>query len=188
MRSRPSLVVAISLTLASVALASDEAHHHAAGIPWTTLILSAINLSIFIWILARFVMPTVRVWVHDRRNQVVRALEEAAAAKAEALRVRVQWEERLAGFERAVEEMRAQARRDAERERERLLEAARKAAAAIRRDAERAAAYEIRRTQEQLRAELVRQALRAAEDAVRMHWSAADQQGCVSEFLKQVQQ
>ena len=84
--------------------------------------------------------------------------------------------------------MRAQARQDAERERERILAAARKTAETIRRDAERAAAYEVRRTQELLRAELVRQALRARRRRKPARsWTAADQERFIADFLKQVQ-
>jgi F-type H+-transporting ATPase subunit b len=171
------------------ALASEEAHgHEAGGIPWGSLLFSAINLAIFIWVLARFVMPAVRQWVHQRRDQIVNDLADAAAAKAAAERLRAEWEARLADLERTTAELRAQAQQDAERERERILAAARAAADAIRKDAERAAAYEIRRTQQQLRAELVRQAVSLAEDATRAQWTAADQQRFIADFLKQVGQ
>lgn len=179
--------VAAAALAARVAIASEEGHPHEGGIPFATLTFSTINLAIFVWILARFVMPTVRAWVRERRDRVVRTMEEAAAAKAAALQLRAEWEARLAEFTHAVEELCAQARRDAEHERDRILEAARKAADAIRRDAERAAAYEVRRTQEEVRGELVRQALQAAEDTLRKEWSAADQQSFLAEFLKQVQ-
>ena len=114
-------------------------------------------------------------------------LEAAATAKAEALQLKAEWEARLARLDQTIEEMRAQARQDAERERERILAAARKTAETIRRDAERAAAYEVRRTQELLRAELVRQALHAAEAQARSSWTAADQERFIADFLKQVQ-
>jgi len=170
------------------ALASEEAHHHETGIPWGTLALSTINLLIFLWVLARYVMPSVRTWVSERQSRVVKELEEAATAKAEALRLKAEWEARLAGLDRTIEEMRTQARQDAERERDRIVATAHKTAETIRRDAERAAAYEVRRTQEQLRAELVRQALRAAEEQARVRWTAADQERFVAEFLTRVRQ
>ena len=113
---------------------------------------------------------------------------DAAIAKAAAERLRAEWEARLADLERTTAELRAQAQQDAERERERILAAAHAAADAIRRDAERSAAYEIRRTQQQLRAELVRQAISLAEDATRAQWTAADQQRFIADFLKQVGQ
>jgi len=185
-----ALVLAASLlTIPVVALASEEghaAHPHAAGSQFWPLFYASINLLIFLWVLARFALPAVRSFVRNRRKLVVDALEAAAAAKAEAVKLQAEWESRLAQFERSVQEMRQQGRRDAERERERVLAAAHKAAEAIRKDAELAAAYELRRTQELLRAGLVQQALQLAEDAARSRLTTEDQQRFVAEFLKQV--
>jgi len=178
------------LLLAGVAVASEEAHGahgHEGGIPFGTLLLSAANLLIFLWVLNRFMMPAIRTWVADRRKRVVEALEQAATAKAAAERLRAEWQVRLGELDRTAAEMREQARRDAERERDRILAAAQHLADTIRRDAERTAAYETRRIQDQLRAELVRAAVQLAEDRTRADWTAADQQRFVAEFLKQVQ-
>ena len=190
MKRAPTGLALAAILFASSALAEEAAHAHAhetASSPLGPLLFSTINLAIFLWVLARYVLPPVREWVHHRRTHVVQALEEAAAAKAEALRLREQWEQRLAQFSRAMEEMQAQARQDAERERAHILEAARKTAEAIRRDAELAAAYEVRRTQELVRADLVRQAVRLAEEAARTQLTADDHQRFVAEFLKQVE-
>ena len=188
MSGRRSSLMLVSTLLASVAAASEESGAHGGESPVPALLFSTINLAIFLAVLGRYVYPPVRDWVRERRTRVLHALQEAAAAKAEAEKLRAQWELRLAEVERTIEELRTQARRDAERERERILEAARKTAEKIRRDAERAAAYEVRRTQQQLRAELVRQAIRLAEESARAQWSAADQQRFVAEFIKQVGQ
>ncbi len=191
MKRRVSALAVAFLPLAAcIAVAGEEAHGpgHDGGIPFGSLLFSTVNLCIFLWVLARFALPTVRTLVKDRRAGVVKELEDAAAAKAEAERLRTEWEARLADLQGTTAEMRAQAQRDAERERERSLAAARAAAETIRRDAERAAAYELRRTQEQLRTELVRQAVRLAEESTRAQWSAADQQRFVADFLKQVGQ
>ena len=186
MMRRLPMAIMITTLLARVALASEDAHHHEAGIPWSTLAFSTINLLIFLWVLGRYVMPAVRNWVRERRTRVIGDLKAAATAKAEALQLKAEWEARLAHLDQTVEEMRAQARQDAERERERILAAARKTAETIRRDAERAAAYEVRRTQEQVRAELVRQALRSAEAQARSRWTPADQERFIADFLKRV--
>ena len=184
---RVVLSLAALTVAAQQALASEEANAHAPhAVPWGSLLFSAINLGIFVWLLARFVMPAVRGWVGERRDQVINDLNEAAAAKAEAARLKAEWEARLATLEGTIAELRAQAQRDAEQERDRILAAARAAADAIRKDAERAAAYEVRRTQQQLRAELVQQAVRLAEETTRARWSAADQQRFIADFLKQV--
>lgn len=190
MRAPVTTLAAAAFALhAQLALASEQSHGHEPGvIPWSSLLFSAINLAIFVWALARFVMPAVRQWVRDRRDLVVNDLRDAAAAKVEAERLKAEWEARLADLQHSTAELRAQAQRDTERERERILAAARAAADAIRKDAERAAAYELRRTQAQLRAELVRQAVSLAEEATRAQWTAADQQRFIADFLKQVGQ
>ena len=190
MRAPVTTLAAAAFALqAPLALASEPSHGHEPGvIPWSSLLFSAINLAIFVWLLARFVMPAVRQWVRDRRDLVVNDLRDAAAATVEAERLKAEWEARLAALQDTTAELRAQAQRDAERERERILAAARAAADAIRKDAERAAAYELRRTQAQLRAELVRQAISLAEEATRAQWTAADQQRFITDFLKQVGQ
>jgi F-type H+-transporting ATPase subunit b len=186
-RWRPTVALASLGVTPALAMAEEAAHEHAATPEWQLLLYATINLAIFVWILARFALPSVRTWVRERRVQVVNALQEAAAAKAEAEKLRAECEARLAQIDATIAELRAQARRDAERERERILAAAHKTAETIRKDAERAAAYEVRRIREQLRAELVHQAVRIAEEATRTRWSPDDQRRFVAEFLREVQ-
>lgn len=181
----PFLVAAV--TVASIALASEEAHGGGHEASLADLLLPTINFVLFLWLIARFVMPGVRKAVRDRRDTIVAALEEAERAKAAAERLRQEWQERLAQLEHTAAEIRGKAVADAERERDRILAAAQKTAESIRRDAERAAAYEVRRTQQLLRAELVKRALGLAESQTRTKWSATDQQGSIDDFLKQVQ-
>lgn len=195
MRCRATFRVCLSLTatllLAQAALASEEAHHgveHAAhGIPWGTLLLSVINFSLFVGVLARFVWPAIKVWVRERHASVVEELEAAARARAEAEALRADWQARMDRLEADLNALRAEAQRDLANERERVIASATKAAEGIRRDAERAAAAEVRRVQEQLRAEMVKAAVHLATDATRKGWSAEDQQRSIGDFLKQVQ-
>jgi F0F1-type ATP synthase membrane subunit b/b' len=91
--------------------------------------------------------------------------------------------EALAQFNQSVEDMRQAAGMRAGRDRLRAADRRHD-----RRDAELAAAYELRRTQETLRTELVRQAVKLAEEAARSRLTTDDQQRFVAEFLKQVTQ
>ncbi|HYD50400.1 MAG TPA: ATP synthase F0 subunit B [Terriglobales bacterium] len=159
--------------------------HHAA-IPWSTLAFSAINLGIFLMILRRLALPPIRSWVAERRELVVRELEEATAIRGEAERMKAEWQRRLANLDDEIELMRAQAKQDIERERERILAAAHAAAAALQRDAQRLAAAEGKQLEAQLRAEAARKAVGIAEERIRREWNDADQRRLVSEFLTQV--
>ncbi len=176
-----------TLLAARSALGAEAAHPHDAGIPWATLLFSTINLLIFVWILARYVLPAGRDLVRERRTRVTTLIEAAAAAKAEAERMRDEWADRLRRVEQEIEQLRAEARADTERERERILAAARATADAIRRDAERTAVQEVGQAQQRLRVELVRQSAQLAAADLRANWTAEDQAASMAAFLKQVQ-
>ena len=75
---------------------------------------------------------------------------------------------------------------DAQRERERILAAAQKTAEAIRNDARRTAAQEVRRSEAELRDAVARAAVIAATQLVRDRLSPADHERFVSEFLREV--
>ena len=192
MKRRLLIPVGVAAMAASTALAlSSEAEHHpgaAHGASLSDLIFPTINFAIFAWIIWHYGAPAIRGWVRERHERVVRALQEAAAAQAEAERLRREWQDRIAHLDQTIEQMRAELRADAERERERILAEAHKTAQIIQRDAERAAANETRRVRQELRADLVRRALQLAEDDARSHWSTDDQQRSLEEFLRHVRQ
>ena len=180
-------VALLALLVAASAHAAGGGGHHDEGIPWLTLLFSTINVVLFILVLRRYAWPIVRNWVQERHDRIVRDLNAADEARAEALKIKAEWEKRLADLEGSIEKMREQARQDAERERERILEEARRTAARLERDAEQAAAAEIRQLRAQLRAELTASAIRLAEQSARAQWTEADQERFVADFLEQVQ-
>jgi len=167
-------------------MASEEAHVAHAGFPLATLLFSTINLILFLAILARYVLPPIRESARDRHTRIVEELAEAARAKADAELLRAECAARLAQIDAEIAEIHARAREAAERERQRILADAQATADTIRKDAERAAAAEARLAQEQLRAELVRQAVQLAAESTRRQWSAGDQQRAIADFLAQV--
>ncbi len=184
--------IAFTLTIADVARAfAEEGHaegrHDEHGIPWATLLFSAINFCLFALLIARKVWPGVKQAVADRRDQIVKTMQEAAEAKAEAEKAKAEWQRRLANLQSEIDALRVAAKQDAERERDRILSAAQTTAESIRRDAERAATAEVRRVQQQLRGDLVREAIQIAETTVKSGWNNGDQQRSVTEFLKQVE-
>ncbi|GBD24797.1 ATP synthase subunit b [bacterium HR30] len=167
--------------------ASHGGHEDHGGIPWTTLFFTFVNFGLFVWLLARYVWPQVRLWLRERHTAVVQELEAAAQARREAEQLRAQWQERLNKVNEEIARLKEQVEADLARERERVLEHARKTAETIRKDAERTVAAEMRRLEEELRAELVRHAVEIAREIVRRHWSSADQHRTVEEFARQVQ-
>lgn len=160
--------------------------HEEHAFPWLSLIFSTINLLIFLAILKRFAWPAVRSWTKDRSRSVVATLQQAALAKREAEELKARWQERMAGLGGELEALRQQAREEIERERQQMLDAARQAAEAIRRDAERATAQEVRDAQSRLRVEVAQQALGLARNMAKQRLTAADHERFVGEFLSKV--
>ncbi|HUI26636.1 MAG TPA: ATP synthase F0 subunit B [Candidatus Kryptonia bacterium] len=186
-RGGVDLLIALAWLLPIAAWASEheEAHEHG-GIPWGTLLFNLVNFSIFCWIIARFALPVVRDWVRARHDRIVDELGAAAKARAEAEQLKAQWDARLKALDQEIARIRADAAADAGRERDRILDAARKTAEAIRNDARRAADQEIRRAQAELRDSVAREAVTLATQLVRDRLTPADQDRFVSEFLGQV--
>ena len=175
--------------LPTLALAAEEAaehHHEVHGIPWAKLVFSTINLAIFVAILARFVWPNVKDLLRSRRADIVDLLEKASKAKGEAEQLKREWETRMANVSTELEAMRRQAEADIAGERQRILEATRKVADAIRRDAARTAEQEVRNAEAMLRQEVAAQATAVAKDLARQRVGADDQRRLVAEFIEQV--
>lgn len=168
---------------------SHDAHggHDDHAIPWGTLLFSFANFAMFATLMARKVWPGIKQSVAERRDTIVQTMQEAAAAKADAEKLRNEWQARLANLQTEINGLREAAKKDAETERARILAAAEKTAEVIRRDAERAAAAEVRKVQQQLRAEMVGEAIKLAESTVKAGWTSNDQQNAVTEFVQRVQ-
>ncbi len=181
------VVVGLPITAWAAGPSGHGAHQEHGGVPWATLFFTFVNFALFVWLLARYVWPQVRLWLRERHTAVVQELEAAAEARRHAEQLRAQWEQRLHRVHEEIARLREQVEADLARERERVLEQARKTAEAIRKDAERTVAAEMRRLEEELRAELVRHAVDVAREIVRQQWSSADQHRTVDEFLRQVQ-
>lgn len=185
---RRGLAFALGMLAPLAARAAQVAEHHGAeGVPWAKLAFSTINLFIFLFLVRRLAQRLdLSQWVASRRRLIAEALAQADRAKREAEALRAEWQLRLDNLGAELESMLAQARRDIAAERDQILAAARKTAAAIHRDAQRTAENELRSAQEALRAEVAKQALAIAERLAPQRLTPADQRRFVAEFVQHV--
>jgi len=180
----PSLLIALP---ALAAAAEEGGHESGHGIPWMTLGFACINFGLFIYVIfVRGILPSLRSYALARRDRVVREIEEASKARAEAEQLRQEWEQRVENLEREIAEIRDRALADAQHDREKILADARAAAVAIEADARRAAAQEIHRAEAQLRDDVGREAVAIAERLLRERITKDDQHRFVDDFLRQV--
>lgn len=91
------------------------------GIPQSALpVLFAANLTLFLWLLARFVGKPISSFLDARREGIGQELEQARSKLAEAESLRDEVNRRLAEVEREVAEMKARAERDGATEAEQI--------------------------------------------------------------------
>ena len=151
-----------------------------------TLIFSAINFILFIFVLRRYALPAVRDSLKNRRATILQALNEGKKAKEEAEALRREYEQKLAGLAAEQERLRQQALVDAEREKERILVEARKMADRARTEAQQVAQREVEEARRLLRQEVTTQAIRLATELVRSRLTPNDQSRLVQDLVQGV--
>lgn len=112
---------------------------------WTTFLLEIVNFLILIWVLQRFLYRPVQDAIRRRREAIEQTLSQAREAQGEGERLRQQYGNRLAEWEREKEEARAGLSKEIDAERAQKMEALRTEVA---QEQERSRVLEERRTEE----------------------------------------
>ncbi len=127
-------------------------------IDWFTVGAQALNFLILVWLLKRFLYAPILHAVDEREKRIAAELADAAAKKAEAHKERDEFQHKNEEFDKQRAAMLSKATDDANAERQRLLDEARKAADAVSAKREEALKNEartlnqaiMRRTQEEV--------------------------------------
>jgi len=174
------------LLLPVVLWAAEEGHgEHVPSI--SDLVFPVINFLLFVFILYRYVIPTVRDALRQRREKITLALEEAKRAKEEAERLRKDYELKLAGLAAEQEKIREQALEAAERERRRIVEEARQMAERVKSEVQQIAQREVEEARRTLRQEAANQAVRIATELVQSRLTQTDHRRFVQDLMTEVQ-
>lgn len=100
-------------------------------IEWWTVGLQAVNVTILMWLLARFFWRPVAGMIEERRATAIQVMAEADAKRNEANNALVEIERIRSGFDKERESIVAAAHMSAEQERQALLASAAKEVAAL---------------------------------------------------------
>jgi F-type H+-transporting ATPase subunit b len=174
------------LLLPVILWAAEEGHgEHVPSI--SDLVFPVINFLLFVFILYRYVIPTVRDALRQRREKITLALEEAKRAKEEAERLRKDYELKLAGLAAEQEKIREQALEAAEQERERIVEEARQMAERVKSEVQQIAQREVEEARRTLRQEAANQAVRIATELVQSRLTQTDHRRFVQDLVIEVQ-
>ena len=182
---RVLLSLALVFGAPSMALAAGGGDHPPS---WAVLGFSAVNFSIFAFIIYKFAWPLLTEYLRDRHAQVVKALEAAKHAKLEAERLKAEFEQRMKGLASEAEKAREEILNIARTEAARMLDQAEKAAAQIRKDAELVAEQEVARARRELQEESARIVAKAAAELIQGHVTAEDQDRFVTDFVSEARE
>jgi len=174
------------LLLPVILWAAEEGHgEHVPSI--SDLVFPVINFLLFVFILYRYVIPTVRDALRQRREKITLALEEAKRAKEEAERLRKDYELKLAGLAAEQEKIQEQALEAAERERRRIVEEARQMAERVKSEVQQIAQREVEEARRTLRQEAANQAVRIATELIQSRLTQTDHRRFVQDLMTEVQ-
>jgi F-type H+-transporting ATPase subunit b len=174
------------LLLPVILWAAEEGHgEHVPSI--SDLVFPVINFLLFVFILYRYVIPTVRDALRQRREKITLALEEAKRAKEEAERLRKDYEQKLAGLAAEQEKIQEQALEAAERERRRIVEEARQMAERVKSEVQQIAQREVEEARRTLRQEAANQAVRIATELMQSRLTQTDHRRFVQDLMTEVQ-
>jgi F-type H+-transporting ATPase subunit b len=146
----------------------------------------AFDFAIFLWLLVRFAGKPLADTVASRHLAVKKAIEEAAAAKAEAEKKAAEFDARIKSLDAEVDALRAEFRKAGDATRERLAEAGKRTAERIARDAALTISAEEQRARDLLQQEAARLALDMAEKLVRERLGAGDHQKLREDFVREL--
>ena len=132
--------------------------------------------------------PAVQQIAAERHDQIKTALDEAAKLRQQAADKLAEYESRLKDADTEIKTMVEGMKKDAEADKARILEAAERQSAQMKKDAETRIAAEIELARAQLTREVTAAAATATEKLLREQMQPADQAKLVTSFISNVQE
>ncbi len=166
-----------------VHVGGEVAHHGIEAVLTASFWATAFGFVVAIGLVVFLLRKQVSQALSERRERVLRDLEEAKALYEEAERRYEEYATRLEHLDEELQKLREQMVRVGQAERDRLVAEAEKKAARLRAEAEQAVARRVVQLQEELRREAARMALQATEEALREGLGFQEQQRLVRDYL-----
>jgi len=150
------------------------------------LLWRVVNFAILLWILIKATGKPIKNYFANRRESLVRAIDEARKAKEAAERLFREYEEKLARLDDEIKELESRIKADAEAEKQRILSEAERFVEKVKHQAEQMADQEVVMAKRRLKDEAAKLAMEAAEVMIKENISAADQHKMVENYLEKV--
>ncbi|MEM9460542.1 MAG: F0F1 ATP synthase subunit B [Myxococcota bacterium] len=151
------------------------------GLLWTI-----INFAVLLWILNKLLFQPLIKRTRDKHDTVKSEIDKATAARTEAEGLLTEYKGRLERLDDEIEELMADAKKKAQADRTRIIEAAEREAEQIKAAAKASAEREANARRRQLEAEIVDRAVERAEAIIREKITPADQRSMVDRYVTQL--
>jgi len=181
------VVIALLCVCASAALASEPMGDEVG--PWTTgkLIWRVINTLGLVVLLAYFLKKPLATFFSERTAGIKRDIAEAEEMRLKAEATIKEYEAKIAGMAKELERMRAELRKAADAESEKVVGNAERMSKGVVEAAKLAAEQEVRKAKAELQNEAVRLAVQLAEALIREKINEQDHKRLVQEYLAKVE-
>ncbi len=167
------------------ALAAADAHVDS-GVLLKDFLYRLLNFSIVVAILVYFLKKPIRNALSGRRDDIEKTLAEAQKAKEEAEAKFAEYDKKLNLATQEIAAIYASIRKEAEMEKQKIIENAREQAVKIEQDAEKAAALEVAKARLSLQQEAVQLAVGVAEDLLKKNFTKDDDSRLIDEYMQKV--
>ena len=145
-----------------------------------------LNFLIVLFALYFILRKPIRKAMEGRREGIVKAMKEAEEARAEAGRLREEYEKRTADLDKELAEMRVQAEADREALKTRLLKEGAESAERILEHARFTIEQETKKAEQLIRARAAQLALDLAEKAIARELGPEDQRRFIKDYIAKV--
>jgi F0F1-type ATP synthase membrane subunit b/b' len=153
------------------------------GVPYAVMVL---NTAVLFLLFYHYGRRPLREALRKRREGIMRGMSEAGRMKEEAALRLQEYRDKLAHVDDEIERVKRELREAGEAERERVLSEAREKQKRIERDARLVIENELKAAREQLAADAVRSATRAAADLLEASVTATDQERLGQEYIEAI--
>lgn len=181
MRALLSILVFMSLPALAGAAGTETG-----GLPWGDILKQALNFGILVGLLIYFLRKPVTNFLKDRREILIKSMEEASQANKEAKEKLAKVEEKIARLDEEVERLNRTMEEEARKEFERIKSLTEDEIERIKEQTVAAADQEVKKAREELRKEAAELSVKSAEEIITNAITDEDQKKFVKESISKI--
>jgi len=164
--------------------AEEHAAHHAAEFKPLTEAFRIINFLVVFGTLYYLLSKRIRIFFANRREEIIKSLNEAERLKLSAEKRLAEWEPKIKDMKNTVLQMLKDARREGEFIRDNIIRPANELSKKIMEKAKKEIEYETKIVMERLRTEAMKLTIKMAENILKRSLTKNDHTVMVNEYVK----